>query len=73
MVTGRPIQDREAAVLTKVLERQRTRYQNDEKGALKLLSVGESPRDEKIPPGELAAWTMLANTLLNLDETLSSE
>ena len=71
MVTGRPIQDREAAVLTKVLERQRTRYQNDEKGALKLLSVGESPRDEKIPPGELAAWTMLANTLLNLDETLT--
>ena len=71
MVTGRAIQDREAAVLTKALERQKGRFQNDEKGALKLLSVGESPRDPKLPVVDLAAWTMLANSLLNLDEALT--
>ncbi|WP_020471685.1 PSD1 and planctomycete cytochrome C domain-containing protein [Zavarzinella formosa] len=71
MVTGRPMQERESVVLTKVLDRQRARFQNDEKAAIKLLSVGESPRDAKLPVGELAAWTILANSLLNLDEALT--
>lgn len=71
MVTGRAIQDRELAVLKKVLERQKGRFQNDEQAALKLLSVGEAPRDAKLPVVELAAWTMVANSLLNLDESLT--
>jgi hypothetical protein len=33
-----------------------------------LLQVGEARADPKFAPHELAAWTMLANTLLNLDE-----
>jgi hypothetical protein len=32
------------------------------------LSFGESKVDEKLDPVELAAWTMVANLLLNLDE-----
>ena len=39
--------------------------------ALKLLSVGESPRDEKLDAAELAAWTMVASVILNLDETVT--
>jgi hypothetical protein len=41
--------------------------------ATKLLSIGESPTttlDGKAPE-ELAAWTSLANVLLNLDETIT--
>ncbi|MFO0951965.1 MAG: DUF1549 domain-containing protein [Isosphaeraceae bacterium] len=36
-----------------------------------LLSVGESPYDSKLDPATLAAWTMLCNELMNLDEALN--
>jgi hypothetical protein len=29
--------------------------------------------DKAIPPVELAAWTMVASSILNLDETISKE
>ncbi len=47
------------------------RYQKDPAEAEKLLGVGESPRDEKLDVAELAAWTMIASTILNLDETIT--
>jgi hypothetical protein len=31
---------------------------------------GESKPDEKLPAAELAAYTLLASTVLNLDETV---
>ena len=46
-------------------------YQKDAKAAEKLLKVGESPRDDKLDMAELAAWTMIASTLLNLDEAVT--
>ena len=46
-------------------------YRRDGAAALKLLAVGESPRNERLDPGELAAWTMIANVILNLDETVT--
>ena len=36
-----------------------------------LLSVGESKADPSLDPATLAAWTMLANELMNLDEFLN--
>ena len=38
--------------------------------AAKLLKVGETPAPA-IPAPELAAWTMVASQILNLDETLT--
>ncbi len=35
-----------------------------------LLAVGQSARADELPPAELAAFTVLANTFLNLDATL---
>ena len=55
----------------RVLNRQLNVYRQDAKAALKLLAVGESPRDERLPPAELAAWTVVASVVLNLDETLT--
>jgi hypothetical protein len=43
----------------------------DRDGAKKLLGVGDSPRDPKLDEAELAAWTTVASTILNLDETIS--
>jgi hypothetical protein len=35
------------------------------------VEVGDSEPDAKIPQAELAAWTMVANELLNLDEAVN--
>ena len=37
----------------------------------KLLAVGESKADPRLDAPTLAAWTMLANELMNLDEVLN--
>ena len=39
--------------------------------AKKLISEGESKADAALDPAALAAWTMLANELMNLDEVLN--
>lgn len=36
-----------------------------------LLATGEWPVDESLPRPELAAWTMLASQIMNLDEALN--
>ena len=37
----------------------------------KLLDVGDSPVPDDLPAPELAAFTMLANQLMNTDEVLN--
>jgi len=39
--------------------------------AAQLLAVGESKPDPSLAPATLAAWTMLTNELMNLDEVLT--
>ena len=39
--------------------------------AARLIKVGETPPDTRAPAPEQAAWTMVANQFLNLDETLN--
>ncbi len=46
-------------------------YQADPADAKALLAVGESKPDKEIPPAELAAWTLVASEILNLDESLT--
>ena len=46
-------------------------YEADTDAALELLVVGESTPDETLPAAESAAWTMLVNQVLNLDEVLN--
>jgi hypothetical protein len=41
--------------------------------ARKLLSEGETRPDPKMDPAELAAYTMTANVILNLDEVVTRE
>lgn len=38
--------------------------------AVTLLKTGEKPANQELPATELAAYTLIANTLLNLDETI---
>jgi hypothetical protein len=46
-------------------------YKGSPEDAKKLLSVGEAKRDDSVDKSEHAAWTMLANQLMNLDEALN--
>jgi hypothetical protein len=49
------------------------RYQSDKVATTKLLDVGEARVSEELDPAELAAWTLAANAVLNLDEVLNKE
>jgi hypothetical protein len=71
--TGRFPSDREADVLARLYSRQREEFSADPESAARLLAVGESKRDESLPADEHAAWTMVANLLLNLDEVVTRE
>jgi hypothetical protein len=46
-------------------------FGRDPAGAKKLIAVGETKPDPKLDATELAAWTMVANVILNLDEVLN--
>jgi hypothetical protein len=71
LCTGRTPRAEEVAVLRRVYDRQRERFDRDPEAAKKLIAVGESPRPDGIDPAELATWTTIGNILLNLDETIT--
>ena len=56
-------------VVTAELDAHLARYVAAPADARKLIAVGESKPKASLKPEELAAWTLVANTLLNLDET----
>jgi hypothetical protein len=58
-------------ILTRLLNANLERFRKDPESAKKYLAAGESPRDESIDPIEHAAWTVVTQTILNLDETLT--
>jgi Protein of unknown function (DUF1553)/Protein of unknown function (DUF1549)/Planctomycete cytochrome C/Concanavalin A-like lectin/glucanases superfamily len=59
------------AVLQQSLSQMEQHYAADPSAARELTAIGEKPRDAAIPAPELAAWTMVASEVLNLDETLN--
>ncbi len=71
LATARKPTAKEISVLEKIFNVQLSKYRADVDAAKKLLAVGESPRNEKLDAAELAAWTIVANTILNLDETVT--
>ncbi|MGE3819669.1 MAG: DUF1549 and DUF1553 domain-containing protein, partial [Isosphaeraceae bacterium] len=71
VVLARRPEPGELAILTSEYEGLRERYQRDPTAAKEILRVGESPVKTTAPEADLAAMTLLANTLLNLDETVN--
>jgi hypothetical protein len=60
-----------AAVLENSLAWMEQHYAADPRAAHALISQGEKKSDPSIPEPELAAWTMVASEMLNLDETVT--
>ncbi len=61
----------EKETVTKRLKTRLERIAPNETAALQLVSVGSSKPASSLPAAELAAYTVTANVLLNLDETVS--
>lgn len=60
-----------AAALKSSVHQMEEHYAMDPKAARSLVEIGEKKCDSTIPEPELAAWTMVASEMLNLDETMN--
>lgn len=71
--TARAPRADEIEVLARLLTSERERFESDASAAKTLLEHGKHALGVDATPdaGELAAWTAVANVLLNLDETLT--
>jgi hypothetical protein len=67
-VTSRYPSAHEVEIMRSALNQHLNDYRARPEAAKLALSFGESKVDVKLDPIELAAWTMVANLLLNLDE-----
>ncbi|GEP44308.1 DUF1553 domain-containing protein [Brevifollis gellanilyticus] len=67
----RPLKAQEMLILQASLIDLRTHYTTNAADAEALLKVGESKADEKLAKPEFAAWTMVCNQVMNLDEVLN--
>ena len=73
LATARQPSAPELRLLKELLAAQLAHFRAQPKAALDLLSVGESKRKAQLDDAELAAWTTVASTILNLDETITNQ
>ncbi|MDB6154799.1 MAG: hypothetical protein JWL90_3252 [Chthoniobacteraceae bacterium] len=71
LATGRLPTPAETSVLSTALLHFMEDFGSDPTGASALLKPGASPLDPALPPVELAAATVVASMILNLDETIT--
>jgi hypothetical protein len=70
-VLSRNPSNEEAKVLSDLYLKHRAEYDAEPDLAKQLLSVGEHKAPADVSPSELAAWTSVARTILNLSETIT--
>ena len=70
-ILSREFDEHERKVAEKSFSEFLAHYETDEEDASELLATGEWPVDEALTRPELAAWTMLASQIMNLDEALN--
>jgi hypothetical protein len=68
---SRPLRTDELRVTQSILEDLQKNYAQNQTDAEALLGVGESKYDVRLSKTDLAAYTMVANQLMNLDEVLT--
>ena len=69
--TARLATGKEVEILTQLYQKNLARFQSAPETAKEFLKVGESPRDESFDASEHAAWMVVAQTIMNLDESLT--
>ena len=68
---ARPLSAREKQIVKASAQDLLAHYRSEPEAAEQLLAVGETKPDGKVDAPTLAAYTMVANELLNLDEVLN--
>jgi hypothetical protein len=71
LVLAREPSDAEHGVLQRLLNEERETFAADSTAAASLIEVGDSMTPADLDAVELAAWTVVASTLLNLDEAIT--
>ena len=72
LATGRRPSQQEVQWLLKLYKRQHQRFVDNPSLSKQLLEVGASQPQSDLNPEQLAALTIVANVILNLDETIST-
>ena len=72
-VLAREPDDGELDILRSIHDERRVDYDGDAKSAAALVERGGEPAPEDLETTDIAAWTCVANVLLNLDETITRE
>ena len=73
LATARPPEPQETRILINVYRDQLAEFRNKKRDALRLVEVGEFPRDLSLDTAELAAWTTVAGMIHSLDETVTKD
>jgi nitrate reductase NapAB chaperone NapD len=68
---ARTFKPEELPIVKQSLAELKAYYEAHAEDAQQLIRVGESKANESLAPATLAAWTLLVNELLNLDEVLN--
>jgi hypothetical protein len=69
-LTARPPEPEEMKLLGELWDEQREIFTKEPERARQLISVGSRARDPKLAPADLAAMTVVAQAILNLDATV---
>jgi len=70
-VVARPAGNMEEEILMADYQHYLAHYRAHPEDAQALTGIGETKANPDLPPAQLAAWTIIANQVLNLDESLN--
>jgi len=71
LVNSRSPDTKDLAELSSALKDLTAHYTKQPEAARRLIAAGETNPDPRYNPTELAAWTMIGNVILNLDEAIT--
>ncbi|KAB7729114.1 DUF1553 domain-containing protein [Rudanella paleaurantiibacter] len=69
-IVGRPARPQELRLMQQLYTEELRDFRANPKRAAELLTVGEYPVTRQLPPDQLAAWTVVGNTIMNFDEAI---
>lgn len=73
VVLARDAKPEEIKILADGLAKRLAKYRTEVETAKKLLMIGDTKVDENLDPAEVAAYMVMASTILNMDETVTKE
>ena len=68
LATSRRPSEKEKTILKNLFEGEYAQFRQQPERATAYLAIGQAAADPALDPVELAAWTVVANMLINLDE-----